>query len=133
MVEAIDIAFLVGRLLFGGFFLMSGLTHITGREQMVPYAESKGIPAPTLAVVGSGVLLLVGGASVVFGILPTVGLAALVVFLVVVTPSMHDFWNAEDPNEQMTEQTQFLKNAALLGAAVALATVATPWALSVGV
>jgi hypothetical protein len=32
---------------------------------------------------------------------------------------MHDFWNVEDPEERQQEVFQFLKNTALLGAALA--------------
>jgi putative oxidoreductase len=36
--------FLIGRLLFGGYFLYNGINHLRNREQMAPYAESKGVP-----------------------------------------------------------------------------------------
>ncbi|KPN31144.1 hypothetical protein SY89_01887 [Halolamina pelagica] len=51
---------------------------------------------------------------------------------VVATPLMHDFWNAEDTQGEMTH---FLKNAALLGgslAFLALGGVDWPLALNVG-
>lgn len=32
---------------------------------------------------------------------------------------MHDFWNEDDPQQQQQELTHFLKNTALLGAALA--------------
>lgn len=130
MTETIDILLLVGRLLFGGFFLMSGIAHLTDRGTMIQYARSKGVPAPGLAVVGTGVVLLAGAASVLFGFYPRVGLAAIAVFLVGVSPAMHDFWTLEDPQQRQSEQTQFMKNVALLGAAIALMTVSTPWALA---
>lgn len=80
----------------------------------------------------SGVLLLVGGASVLLGARPRVGLAALVVFLAEVTPVMHGFWEVEDPQARMLEMNQFMKNLALLGAALALLSVPRPWPLSPG-
>lgn len=132
MVEAIEIAFLVGRVLFGGFFVMNGVNHLANREQMTAYAEAKGTPAPGLSVVGSGVVILLGGLSVLLGLLPRVGLALIAVFLLVVSPTMHDYWNVEDPNERMSEQTQFMKNVALLGATIAFFAFQTPWALALG-
>lgn len=133
MTETIDVLLLGGRLLFGGFFLMSGIAHLTDREPMIQYARSKGVPAPGLAVVGTGVLLLASAASVLLGFYPRVGLAAIAVFLVGVSPAMHDFWTVEDPQQRQSEQTQFMKNVALLGAAIALMTVSTPWALPLAV
>ncbi len=38
--------FLIGRLMFGGYFLYAGINHLKNRQQMAPYAESKGVPAP---------------------------------------------------------------------------------------
>jgi hypothetical protein len=36
-----------------------------------------------------------------------------------VTPILHDFWNHDDPEQRQQELQQFLKNTALLGAALA--------------
>lgn len=128
MVEIVDLALLIGRILFGGYFVFAGIGHFTNRDQMVPYAESKGVPVPGLAVPGTGVLLLAGGLSVLIGLLPYWGLGALLAFLVGVTPMMHDFWNVEDPEARMAEQTNFLKNTALAGAALMLYALGSTWA-----
>lgn len=132
MTEALDILLLVGRLLFGGFFLISGVRHLTDAEAMSQYAESQGVPAPKLAVLGTGLLLIAGASSVLVGVYPRIGLAALALFLVGVSPVMHAFWRVEDPQQRANEQTQFLKNAALLGGVLALMTLSTPWALALG-
>lgn len=131
MTQSIDIALLIGRVLFGGFFAMMGINHLTDREAMTAYTKSQGIPAPGLAVIGTGLLLLAGGVSVILGFLPEVGLALIALFLVGVTPTMHAFWKVQDPQQRAGEQTNFMKNVALLGAALALLAVSTPWALSI--
>ena len=56
-----NIAFLIGRVIVGGFFLMNGFNHFAQLNMMTGYAKSKGIPAPALAVGGSGILLFLGG------------------------------------------------------------------------
>ena len=66
------------------------------------------------------VLLLVGGLSVLFDVLPIVGLIALVLFLVPVTFIMHAFWKVQDPMAKMGEMVNFMKNIALLGAVLIL-------------
>jgi uncharacterized membrane protein YphA (DoxX/SURF4 family) len=53
--------FRAGRIIFGAFFLQSGIHHFPEREKMAEYARSKGVPSPDAAVVGSGVLLTLGG------------------------------------------------------------------------
>lgn len=129
------LAFLGGRLLFGVLLGFMGLNHFTGLDGMSGYAAAKGIPAPRLAVVASGVVLVAGGLSVALGVFPLVGALALALFFLAVTPVMHDFWSVEDPEQRQSEMTDFLKNATLLGAAlvfVALAGTAWPYALNVG-
>ena len=37
--------FLIGRLMFGGFFINSGISHLQNRKSMVAYARAKGVPA----------------------------------------------------------------------------------------
>ena len=49
--------FLIGRLVFGGFFLYSGINHFMQRKTMAQYAGAKGVPAPELAVQATGAAL----------------------------------------------------------------------------
>jgi uncharacterized membrane protein YphA (DoxX/SURF4 family) len=127
-----DVVFLLARVVFGGIFVFFGLNHVMNAETMSGYAGAKGVPMPTLAVPFTGGMLVFGGVGIVFGVVPTLAAGAVAVFLLVTTPTMHDFWAAAD-EEQMTEMTQFLKNVALLGAAVGfLALSGSPWPLAVG-
>jgi len=119
--------FLIGRIIFGGFFLSSGISHLQKRKEMAAYAESKGIPAAELAVTLSAVPLIAGGASMLLGVKPKMGTLALLGFLAGVSPLMHDFWRNEDPNERENNKINFMKNMALAGAALALMGVDEPW------
>jgi len=125
-------AFLIGRILFGGFFLQNGINHLKNHEQMTPYAGSKGVPNPDQAVLASGVLLTLGGASILLGIKPKIGAASVIAFLAVASGMMHDFWNAPDAGSKQGDLIHFSKNMALLGAALALAGVKEPWPASFG-
>lgn len=127
-----NIAFLLGRVAFGGFFLYNGMNHFKNRKMLAQYAGSKSVSAPHAAVILSGITLLLGGASVITGIKPTLGTAALIAFLSAVSPKMHDFWTQEDQAQQMNEMIHFSKNMALLGAALALMGVKEPWPVSAG-
>lgn len=115
-----DILFLIGRVLFSGLFLASGLNHFMQLDGMAQYAESKRIPMPKVAVAGSGLLLVVGGLSVLVGIYPSVGLILLLVFLVPTTLVMHNFWVLEDEQQKQMEMVNFLKNMALAGTCLML-------------
>lgn len=122
---------LLGRVLFGGFFLVNGLGHFLLADMMVPYAAAKGVPAAGALVALSGLMLIGGGLNVLLGAWTRVGLGLLVAFLLVVTPGMHDFWTVADAIARQGELTQFLKNIALLGAALVLLGHPTPWPASV--
>lgn len=112
--------FLIGRLIFGGFFLYSGINHIIHKDQLVSYAGAKKVPMPEAAVAGSGVLLIASGVSVILGLKPKLGAAGVVAFLAGVSPAMHDFWTVQDPGQKQNDMIHFMKNMALLGAALTL-------------
>ncbi|MFB6218531.1 MAG: DoxX family protein [Halobacteriaceae archaeon] len=124
---------LLGRILFGATLGFMALNHFMNADMMTGYAESKGIPAPGLAVVASGVTLLLGALAILVGAYPTLGAGAVATFLLITTPTMHNFWALEG-EEQMNEMQQFLKNVALLGGALAfLAVSGQEWSFAVGV
>ena len=124
-----DTLFFVGRAMYAFIFLMSGVGHISQLEQMAQYPKAKRVPAPKLATASSGVLLVLGGLSVLLGVYTTLGLSLLVVFLVPATLIMHNFWAVKNPMERQMEMVNFLKNLALLGAALTLFAVQR-WPLS---
>ena len=51
-------------------------------------------------------------------------------FLATVSPVMHDYWKVPS-EQQMTESINFMKNMALLGAALSLFGMKEPWPVSV--
>src|SRR5438093_3286077 len=102
--------FVVGRTIFGGFFVYSGIKHFMRKDSMTAYASSKGVPSADAAVQAMGGMLIAGGLSVVSGFKPRRGLAAIVGFLVPVTLQMHRFWEEQEPGRHMVELTNFSKN-----------------------
>jgi uncharacterized membrane protein YphA (DoxX/SURF4 family) len=125
------ILFLIGRLIFGGYFIMSAWGHFKNLSMLAGYAQSKGVPSPKVAVFGSGVLMLLGGLGIIFGIAPEASLALLIIFLVPVSFKMHAFWKETDPNAKMSERIQFMKNMALVGALLMLYAIEVPWVYNV--
>jgi putative oxidoreductase len=126
-------AFLLGRIVFGGFFLYSGINHFQQRKMMAQYASGKKVPMPDVAVTASGALLVAGGTSILLGVKPKWGTLAIMTFLAGVTPAIHDFWNAQDPNQRQNDQINFMKNLALLGGTIALLGQNEPWPASLPV
>lgn len=123
-------AFLIGRLIFGGYFVFNGLNHFLSYQMFVQFAAAKGVPLPEAAVPAAGALILFGGVSILLGWRPDLGVAAIVLFLLPVSIMMHNFW-AESGAERMNDMVNFLKNLALVGATLMFVAVPRPWPYSV--
>ena len=115
-----DFVLLVGRILFVALFLASAMGHLTQSKAMGAYAGSKGIPTPVLATQASGVLILLGGISVLLGLWGDLGSLLLVVFLLPTALLMHAFWKETEPMAKQMEMVQFNKDVALAGGALVL-------------
>ena len=127
------IVFLIARILFGGLLMYQGLNHFLNIDAMTEYAEFKSVAAARFGVLASGGLLALGGLGILFGVYPAIAAGLLVVFFLVVTPQMHDFW-AVPEDQQQDEMTNFIKNVELLGASlVFLALSSETWAYALGI
>jgi len=115
-----DVLVLIGRLLFVPLFLGSAMGHLTQTEGMAAYAKSRGLPSARIAVLGTGVMLAVGGILVLLGLWADLGALILVLFLVPTAVLMHAFWRETDAQVRQNEMVQFLKDLSLAGAALML-------------
>jgi putative oxidoreductase len=106
----------LGRLLFSLVFLLAAPGHFTA--QSIAYAASQGVPMANVLVPFTGLLLILGGLSVLFGFHARVGAILLALFLVPVTLVMHPFWALDDAGAAQVQQIMFMKNLALLGGAL---------------
>lgn len=89
---------------------------------------------PRISVLISGVMLLLGGLSVLFGFWVDIGALLLIIFLLPAAFMVHDYWTIEDPQERQNEQVHFFKDLALAGGAFLLwylyiINVDLPWSL----
>jgi putative oxidoreductase len=112
--------FILGRIIFGAYFAYQGFNHLKNEKMLTGYAKSKGVPSPRLAVVATGIILLLGGLGVATNYQFTQAAALLVIFLVPTTFMMHAFWRITDAGARMNEQIMFFKNIALVGACLML-------------
>ena len=103
---------LVGRQLFSVIFIIASAGHFT--PGTIALAAEHGVPLASLLVPVSGLIALAGGLSVLFGYRARLGGALLVVFLVPVTFTMHNFWAAADAATFRLELALFLRNIVLL-------------------
>jgi putative oxidoreductase len=108
--------YVIGRVIFGIYFLMNAYNHLIKNNGTIGYAQFKGVKNAKLMVMMSGVLLLVGGLSFVLGFSYFLGSLALLAFMIPVTFKMHAFWKETDPHAKMNERVSFYKNMAIIGA-----------------
>lgn len=127
---------LIGRIIFSTFFIYSGYNHLANLSMMSQYTASQGVPAPTLAVLVTGIILLVGGLCILLGWRVKLGALLLVAFLVPVSFFMHRFWGVADPMVAQNQMGHFFKNITLAGAALIIYALAAlnpaRWPYSVG-
>ena len=112
-----EILILIARFLFSLIFLMSGMGHFTQAKTMAEYTKSKKVPAPGLAVFVTGMMLLLGGLSILLGAFVNIGAILLIIFLIPTAFIMHNFWTVKDPMMKQQDQINFMKDLALAGAA----------------
>ena len=118
-----EIVFLLGRLIFGGYFVMQGINHFVQKKGLTEYARAKHVASPELAVSLSGALLAASGICIVLGIFVDIALLALVLFLFITSVVMHAFWKDTDPSAKMNNHISFMKNMALLGASLMMLSI----------
>ena len=113
-----DIILIVGRILFALIFINSGFAHFAQREAMTGYAQFKKVPAAKLAVPLTGLIILLGGISIVLGFWMDLGALLLAIFLIFSAFMMHNFWTMDDATQKMNETVAFFKNLSMAGAAL---------------
>jgi putative oxidoreductase len=127
-----EFLFLIGRIIFAGYFLEAAYNHIVNTDNLTESAAKKDVFAPRTSVLVSGLILAFGGVSVLFGVGPRAGLAALIFFIIPVTYTMHAFWKETDSVKRHHEKKAFLKNLMIFGALLMMFGIPTPWPLSLG-
>lgn len=115
-----DTLFMIGRILFSLVFIGSGIGHLTQTEGSAQYASYKKVPNATLMVRISGVLMLVGGLAVVFGVFMDAAALGLAILVLIMAFVMHRFWEETDPQTKQAEMAQFMKNVSIAGAGLVL-------------
>jgi uncharacterized membrane protein YphA (DoxX/SURF4 family) len=87
-------------------------------QAMTGYAQFKKVPAPKLAVIVTGLMIIIGGLYIAFGVYADLGALLLAVFLVLTAFMMHNFWTITDAQAKQSETINFFKNLSLAGAAL---------------
>jgi putative oxidoreductase len=121
---------LLGRLLFGGLLIWAAARHAMDASTAVAAATAHSIPYPEVIVLIATLALALGGASVLLGLMPRVGLGLIALSLIGTTSMMHAFWTVVDPAARSAEFAMFTSNTALLGAVMSMLAIPLPWPFS---
>jgi putative oxidoreductase len=103
----------VGRIGASLMFIDKGIAHLRKRVALTAYAQSKHVPAPELAVIVTGLMMLAGSALMVSNWHPHWGAALWILFLVPVAVLMHNYWTETDATARASQSVQFWKNMTL--------------------
>ncbi len=106
---------LLGRILFSWIFISALPSHFS--EGAISFATSAGVPMASLLVPASGILACIGGLSVLIGYKARLGAWMLVMFLIPVTYTMHNWWDISEPAARSLQHIMFNKNLSMLGGA----------------
>jgi putative oxidoreductase len=88
------------------------------------------VPLASIAVPLSGVIALAGGFSILLGYRAKIGAWLIALFLVAVTPMLHNFWTVADPMARQMQMIMFMKNVSMLGGTLLISQFgAGPWSL----
>ncbi len=109
--------FLAGRILFALPLIFMGSNHFLRLNDMTGYAASKGLASPQMAVIVSGLVLVLGAVSILVGYRGRIGAWFVAFFLLATAFMMHRFWAVDDPQMAQMEMINFLKNIIMAGAA----------------
>ena len=112
---------LAGRQLFSVIFIIASAGHFNSGT--IALAAQHGVPMASMLVPVSGLIALAGGLSLLFGYRAKLGAWLLVLFLVPVTLTMHNFWAETNPMMFQIQLTMFVRNLMLIGGALLIAYV----------
>ncbi len=107
---------LIGRLFLSFIFIYEGLDSILYFRKTKEVMTSYGITfQQDLLLIGSIILLMVGGLLLLIGYRSSFGSVLLLMYYIPVTLIVHSFWNDPDEMERRLQAIMFMKNLAIIG------------------
>ena len=116
----------LGRALLGLYFLIPGISKITGFEGMLAYMTQHGVPLTVPLLVLTTVLQIGGGLALIAGWQTRVTALVFAGLTLVINLFMHDFWNVYEGGNQGHELQNFIKNLGIFAGLLVLAAHGAP-------
>jgi len=112
---------LLGRVLLGLYFVLPGISKITGFDGMLAYMAQHGVPLPVPLLVLTIVLQVGGGLALIAGWQTKYAAFTLAGLTLLINAFMHDFWNVYEGGDQAHEMQNFIKNLGIFAGLLLLA------------
>ena len=113
---------LAGRILIGLIFLVAGVRKVMGFAATVAYLSKLGFPAPEVMAVIALIIEIGGSLLLIVGWRTRWAAWLLVLFVVVAAFAAHRFWEITDAGQYFNQMNHFLKNVAIVGGLLYVAT-----------
>ncbi len=116
---------LAGRGLLGLYFIVPGISKITGFATMTDYMAAHNVPLIPVLLVVTIIIQIAGGACLAIGYRTQLMAFVLAGLTLVISVVMHNFWVMESGMEQAHETQNFVKNMAIMAGLLYAAGVST--------
>ena len=114
LVAGQKLSMILGRGLLGLYFIIPGITKVTGFAGMSEYMTAHGVPLVPVLLVITIILQIGGGACLAVGYRAQLMAFLLAGLTLLISLYMHDFWNYEEGMEKGHEMQNFIKNMAIM-------------------
>lgn len=110
----------IGRLLFASYFLAMGASHLVHFRTHSAFLRGKGVPLARSATVLTIVMMVSGGALILFNWHTKLDAVLLFGIIFPAPFFLHHFWKESDSYSRLSEFAHFIKDLSLAGAALLL-------------
>lgn len=105
---------ITARVLLGLYFIMPGISKVTGFGQTSDAMAAHGVPLVPVLLVLTIIMQIGGGIALAIGYRTQLMAFLLAGLTLVISLFMHDFWNLSEGLEQAHEMQNFIKNMAIM-------------------
>ena len=116
---------LFGRFLLGLYFILPGISKITGYEGTVAYMEAHNVPMISALLPLTIVMQLALGAALIVGFRGKLAAFLLAGLTLVISLYMHNFWGFAEGVERNHETQNFFKNMGIMAGLLMVAALGT--------
>ena len=116
---------LLGRFLLGIYFILPGISKITGWEGTVAYMTEHNAPFVPVLLVVTIILQLGCGAALIVGFQGKIAAFLLAGLTVIISIYMHNFWDMAEGTDRNHETQNFFKNLGITAGLLCVAALGT--------